>query len=141
MAGLGGLEGYHVVINHLNLKPGQYVEITGAIPEPCTDFVVTLGVDFSNLLLHLNPRFHLNKYVGQIMFCSLINNVWGPLMLTDVFPFSAGTDTSFTIKYTKEQFVIMLPTGVKIPFPVCVPLEVIPFMFFKNFRLKRLKIG
>nr|DBA32367.1 TPA: hypothetical protein GDO54_000166 [Pyxicephalus adspersus] len=130
----------NVVINHLNLKPGQLVEMSGSIPEVCTDFGVNFGLDIENLLLHFNPRFNLHGTICKIVCCSVINNVWGEPVTTDIFPFFPGVDTTFSIKYEKELFIISLPSGFLLPFPVCVPLEVIPLMFFKNFRLKRLRI-
>ncbi|XP_072283608.1 galectin-1-like [Pyxicephalus adspersus] len=132
----------HVIITHLNLKRGQYVELTGSIPEVCTDFVVNLGLNLENLLLHFNPRFNVHGCTRKIVCSSVINNVWGEPVTTDIFPFNPGAETTFTIKYEKEKLIISLPSaGVLLPFPVRVPLKVIPLMFFKNFRLKRLKIA
>ncbi|XP_072254721.1 galectin-1-like [Pyxicephalus adspersus] len=137
----GGPEGYNVIVSHLNLKPGNCIELTGFVPEVCTDFAVNLGLDAENLLLHFNPRFHLYGCTRKIMCCSVINFVWGEPMIVDAFPFIKGGDNTISIKYEREAFIIMLPTGILITFGVRVPVEVIPLMYFKNFRLKRLRIG
>nr|DBA32236.1 TPA: hypothetical protein GDO54_000044 [Pyxicephalus adspersus] len=83
-----------VIVNNLNLKPGQSIEVKGFIPENCKHFSINLGKDSENLLLHFNPRFNHHADIRKIICNSAENNVWGKEQRENVFPFKEGSVTT-----------------------------------------------
>ncbi|XP_072254673.1 galectin-1-like [Pyxicephalus adspersus] len=129
-----------VIVNNLNLKPGQSIEVKGFIPENCKHFSINLGKDSENLLLHFNPRFNHHADIRKIICNSAENNVWGKEQRENVFPFKEGSVTTVSFKYEKEKFIIVLPSGSSFSFPVRFSMETISYLFLINLQLECLKI-
>ncbi|XP_072254672.1 galectin-1-like [Pyxicephalus adspersus] len=135
-----GSDTTNVIIQNLNIKPGQIIEVLGVIPENCNYFSINLGQNSENLLLHFQPRFNFRDTTDKIVCNSKQNNVWGEQQIEDFFPFQEGSETLIRFKIRKDEIIILLSSGSWFSFPVRFPMDVIPYLSLENLQFRKLNI-
>ncbi|XP_061439326.1 16 kDa beta-galactoside-binding lectin-like isoform X2 [Rhineura floridana] len=76
-----------LVATQFHLVHGDTVQVKGKILSDAKAFVVNLGQDRDNLILHFNPRFDFQTDANTIVCNSLHNGVWGKEERLTDFPF------------------------------------------------------
>ncbi|XP_061439334.1 galectin-1-like isoform X2 [Rhineura floridana] len=79
-----------LVASAFQLQHGDTVQVKGKILPDAKDFVVNLGEDCDNLVLHFNPRFDHQKEVNTIVCNSKQYGVCGKEQREPGFPFEQG---------------------------------------------------
>ncbi|XP_029448513.1 galectin-1-like isoform X2 [Rhinatrema bivittatum] len=79
-----------IVVNNLNLKPGQCIGIKGVVPKDAKSFAINLGKDSSSYVPHLNPRFDEEGYINTVVRNSKEADEWGTEYRDYTIPFQHG---------------------------------------------------
>ncbi|XP_044285406.1 16 kDa beta-galactoside-binding lectin-like [Varanus komodoensis] len=129
-----------LTVTHVNLQPGQSVEVKGTILPSCTGFEVNLGKDCDNLILHFNPRFNCKGDMNTIVCNSKRDGVWGEEERETKFPFEQGGKFQASFNFASSEIKVTLPEDQVICFPNLLDLDVIDYIEVAgDFKIKVLK--
>ncbi|XP_029448514.1 galectin-1-like [Rhinatrema bivittatum] len=129
-----------IVVNNLNLNPGQCIRIMGFVPKDAKCFTINLGKDGSNYVLHLNPRFDYQGDINTILCNSKEAGEWGTEQRESNFPFHQGENTEVCITYQYNEFVVELPGNNEIRFPKRLTFDTINYMEVNGLQTMGMKI-
>ncbi|XP_060135107.1 16 kDa beta-galactoside-binding lectin-like [Zootoca vivipara] len=126
------------------LLHGETVQLKGRIPSDAKDFVVNLGQDRDNLVLHFNPRFDYqtddNTILNTIVCNSLQNGVWGKEQRITDFPFEQGAKVQLSFTFLSAEIKVKLAEGHEFTFPNQLGLKTIGYIRVEgDFRIRTLK--
>ncbi|XP_028600622.2 16 kDa beta-galactoside-binding lectin-like [Podarcis muralis] len=79
-----------LIATHLQLLHGDTVLVNGRCWEDAKSFVVNLGQDCENVVLHFNPRFNYRTDVNVIVCNFKKLGKWGKEERLNFFPFEQG---------------------------------------------------
>ncbi|XP_060103145.1 16 kDa beta-galactoside-binding lectin-like [Heteronotia binoei] len=124
----------------LKLQAGDSVQVKGKVLPDAKGFVVNVGQDSENLLLHFNPRFDCHGDVNTIVLNSMRDGVWGEEQRESTFPFQQGEKAEVTVSFDASELKVKLAEGQEISFPNRLGLEKIHFLSVEgDFKIKALK--
>ncbi|CAI9604029.1 unnamed protein product, partial [Staurois parvus] len=103
-----------VTFYNIGLKPGHSVEVKGFIPEDCEVFVINLGTDGKNLVLHFCPRFNNVGDQLTVILNSKVDDVWGEEQRESFFPFAQGSDTTVCLQWEGQEKWWMGQSGITV---------------------------
>nr|XP_033785811.1 galectin-1 [Geotrypetes seraphini] len=127
-----------LLVSHLNIKPGQCIGIKGIVPQDCKSFVINIGKDCSNLMLHLNARFDHEGDVNTIVCNSTVAEVWGEEQRETTFPFHQGDGAEICFSFDKSEVTVKLPGGHEFKFPNRQSLDEVNYIAVNGFHAKGL---
>ncbi|MEE6519417.1 hypothetical protein FKM82_031232 [Ascaphus truei] len=130
-----------VVLNNLNLKQGHCVALKGFIPKDANGFVINIGQDSSNILLHFNARFDLHGDQRTIVCNSKEADTWGAELRETAFPFQQGEGATICFEYQADALNVKLPQGQIIAFPNRLPMDTVSFLSLEGIEFKSLSLG
>ncbi|XP_078513997.1 galectin-1-like isoform X2 [Lissotriton helveticus] len=123
-------------VYNMILKLGEWVKITGIIPPDAKQFVINLGKDSSNIVLHFNPRFNYGGFVNTIVYNSQKAGSWGKEQRETAFPFKQGEKTEISIQLDQDHLTTKLPGGQAIKFPNRLGLKAAPYLCMDGFQVE-----
>ncbi|XP_030063798.1 galectin-1 [Microcaecilia unicolor] len=127
-----------LVINNLNLKPGKCMGVKGLVPKDCKSFVINIGKDSSNVVLHFNARFDHEGDVNTIVCNSKEAEVWGTEQRETTFPFNQGDIAEICFSCDKSEVKVKLPGGHEFKFPNRQSLDIINYLSVDGIQIKGL---
>ncbi|XP_053113054.1 16 kDa beta-galactoside-binding lectin-like [Hemicordylus capensis] len=94
-----------MTVNGLNIQPGERLQLMGRILPDAEQFVVDLGKDSNNLVLHFNPRFFSRGDSVETIICnSKQDGVWGEKEEVHIsFPMLEKIKIIFTFRASELQ--------------------------------------
>ncbi|XP_054845817.1 16 kDa beta-galactoside-binding lectin-like [Eublepharis macularius] len=129
-----------LVATQLKIKPGESIEVKGKILPDAKGFVVNLGKDCENLVLHFNPRFDCHGDVNTIVCNSKKEGEWGEEQRESSFPFQQGEKTEISFSFDTSELKVKLSDGQEISFPNRLGLDAMPYLSVEgDFKIKALK--
>ncbi|XP_028600607.2 16 kDa beta-galactoside-binding lectin-like [Podarcis muralis] len=126
------------------LMHGDTVQVKGRISSDAKDFVVHLGRDRDNLVLHFNARFDYqtdeNTILNTIVCNSLQDSVWGKEQRITDFPFEQGAKVQLSFIFLSAEIKVKLAEGHEFTFPNRLGLKTISYIKVEgDFRIRALK--
>ncbi|XP_029445963.1 galectin-1-like [Rhinatrema bivittatum] len=128
-----------LVLNNLNLKPGQCIGIKGVVPKDAKSFAINLGKDSSNYVLHLNPRFDREGDINTIVCNSKEADVWGEEQRESTFPFQQGETMEVCISFDKSEIKVKLSGDHELKFPNRLSVDKVDYLEVDCLQIKGLK--
>ncbi|XP_066490129.1 galectin-1 [Tiliqua scincoides] len=117
-----------VTCSNLQLKPGQRVAVKGDVQQGAKSFVINLGKNKDDLLLHFNARFDIHGDVRTIVCNSKNKGQWGKEHRESNFPFQEGSPTEVAFVHDKKETTITLPGNITFKVPNETGFEGIDFV-------------
>uniref|UniRef100_A0A670IML0 Galectin n=1 Tax=Podarcis muralis TaxID=64176 RepID=A0A670IML0_PODMU len=104
-------------------------------------FVVKLGQDPENLVLHFNPHFDPQKCRNTIVCNSKENGLWGEEEESiSKFPFEQGGRVQLSFAFLTSEIMVLLDDKHEISFPNRLGLRVLEYMAVEGgFRIRALR--
>ncbi|XP_044297243.1 galectin-1-like [Varanus komodoensis] len=130
-----------IVCTSLHVAPGQRIAVKGDIPPGAKGFVINLGKNRDDLLLHFNPRFDCHGDLRTIVCNSKNKGQWGTERRETNFPFQEGSSAEVFFTHDKKEVTITLPGNYQFKIPNDPAFEGIEFacvegdFIFKGFSL------
>ncbi|XP_019370790.1 PREDICTED: galectin-1 [Gavialis gangeticus] len=129
-----------LVCTNLGIKPGQRFGVKGEITPGAKSFVVNIGKDPANIVLHFNARFDIHGDVKTIVCNSKNNGEWGTELRETTFPFQEGSTVEIFFVHDKNELTVQLP-GHQFKFPNRLGLQAIDYLSEEgDFKLKSLQM-
>ncbi|XP_073447720.1 galectin-1-like [Aquarana catesbeiana] len=122
------------------IRPGFCADVEGFIPHGCQYFVINMGKDPSNLVIHFEPRFDYRGDKGKIVLNSRNGGNWGTEQKEGYFPFQTGSSTKVSFTFEQDKITVRLPTGSPFLFPIRFPITDITFLSVENFTSKSITL-
>ncbi|PIO11443.1 hypothetical protein AB205_0128950, partial [Aquarana catesbeiana] len=104
-------------------------------------FSINLGTAENNLAIHFDARFDYLGWKRTIVFNSLKAGAFGEELRESFFPLQDGSDTLVCFQFEKDKFLVQLPTGKPLSFPVRFPIEEITYLSISYLQLKSITIN
>uniref|UniRef100_A0A452I9B7 Galectin n=1 Tax=Gopherus agassizii TaxID=38772 RepID=A0A452I9B7_9SAUR len=117
-----------IVCTNMGVKAGKRIGVKGEIAAGAKSFVLNLGKDQANVVLHFNPRFDAHGDVRTIVCNSMDKGEWGAEQRESAFPFQEGTNVEIFITHDPSNLTIALPNNHQFKFPNRLGLQVIDFL-------------
>ncbi|XP_042699499.2 galectin-1 isoform X1 [Chrysemys picta bellii] len=117
-----------LVCSNMGLKAGKRIGVKGEISAGAKSFVLNLGKDQANIVLHFNARFDIHGDVRTIVCNSMDKGEWGAEQRESAFPFQEGTNVEIFITHDPSNLTITLPNNHQFKFPNRLGLQVIDFL-------------
>uniref|UniRef100_A0A8D0DQR5 Galectin n=1 Tax=Salvator merianae TaxID=96440 RepID=A0A8D0DQR5_SALMN len=133
---------YELLVSRATLKPGDTVQVKGKILPDAKSFIVNLGKDADNIMLHFNPRFDYHGDVNTIVCNSKQHGVWGEETRETNFPFEQGGKVEVSFTFAANEIKVQIPEGHEFSFPNRLDLDVIEYLIVAgDFKIKALKFS
>ncbi|CAI5784797.1 16 kDa beta-galactoside-binding lectin-like [Podarcis lilfordi] len=116
-----------LIATHLQLLHGDTVLVNGRCWEDAKSFVVNLGQDCENVVLHFNPRFNYRTDVNVIVCNFKKLGKWGKEERLNFFPFEQGGKVKISFTFLSSEIKV-LAEGHEYTFPNRVGLDVISYI-------------
>ncbi|XP_061439327.1 16 kDa beta-galactoside-binding lectin-like isoform X3 [Rhineura floridana] len=129
-----------LVATQFHLVHGDTVQVKGKILSDAKAFVVNLGQDRDNLILHFNPRFDFQTDANTIVCNSLHNGVWGKEERLTDFPFEQRGKVKLSFTFLSSEIKMSLAEGHVFSFPNRLGLKTIGYIAVEgDFKIRVLK--
>ncbi|XP_055518927.1 galectin-2-like [Leucoraja erinacea] len=123
----------------LQMKHGDSVEVEGRVHFRAIGFTINLGIDVWNIGLHFNPRF--TAIETKIVLNNLVSDKWRAEQI-EKNTLQRNEDFKVHIKFTKENFEIILCDETTMTFPNHSGLDIIEMLSIKgDLELKSVKLN
>ncbi|XP_066488657.1 16 kDa beta-galactoside-binding lectin-like [Tiliqua scincoides] len=132
----------HALIAKLKVQPGECIEVKGKIFPDAKGFIVNLGKDRDNLVLHFNPRFDHEGDVNTIVCNSKQDGIWGEEERDTYFPFQQGEKFQVSFTFDTSELKVKLAEDHEISFPNRLGMETVEFLSVEgDVKMKVLKFA
>ncbi|XP_006038278.1 16 kDa beta-galactoside-binding lectin-like isoform X2 [Alligator sinensis] len=129
-----------IVVTHLNIQPGDHIELKGQVAPDAKSFAVNLGRSGLDLALYFNPRFESQGDAWTIVCNSLQKGEWGEEQREPRFPFQQGQEGKMTFSFDAQEMCVTLQEHLELTFPNRLGLETISFLSVEgDFKVTSLK--
>ncbi|KAK0145881.1 Galectin-2 [Merluccius polli] len=114
-------------MKNVNLKVGDQLRVEGFIPAGADRFIINLGTGESDLALHFNPRFQVDR--KALVVCNeLTAGKWGQEKRQNCPDICSGQNIKMVFKLTGDKFRVELPGGQEVDFPNRRAIQVISYI-------------
>ncbi|XP_060632993.2 galectin-1 [Anolis sagrei] len=117
-----------ILCTKLRIPPGQRISVQGKVAPAAKSFVVNLGKDKDDYVLHFNGRFDAHGDTRTIVCNSRSKGQWGTELRESNFPFQEGSPTEVFFTHDKKEVTITLPGNHQFKFPNALAAEGIEFI-------------
>ncbi|XP_034967855.1 16 kDa beta-galactoside-binding lectin-like [Zootoca vivipara] len=130
-----------LIATHLQLQHGDTILVIGRCRQDAKGFVVNLGQDCENVILHFNTRFNYQKDVNAIVCNFKKLGKWGAEERLNVFPFEQGGKVKISFTFLTSEIKV-LAEGHEFTFPNRLDLDVISYIAVQgDINLRVLKLA
>ncbi|XP_003220996.1 galectin-1 [Anolis carolinensis] len=113
---------------NLNIPPGRRIAMKGNLSAGAKSFVVNLGKNKDDFILHFNGRFDAHGDTRTIVCNSKSKGQWGTELRESHFPFQEGSPAELFFTHDKKEVTITLPGNHQFKFPNALAAEGIEFI-------------
>ncbi|XP_053111910.1 galectin-1 [Hemicordylus capensis] len=117
-----------IICTSLQVAPGQRISVKGDIPPGAKSFVINLGKNKDDLLIHFNARFDIHGDVRTIVCNSKNKGQWGKEHRETNFPFQEGSSAEVLFSHDKSEVTVTLPGHHQFKLPNAAGFEGIEYI-------------